>query len=69
VHQGLEESAGGQDDGAGAVLDSAPAANATDPIAFTGRSPEQVVTFIENEVEPIRRRYPMQRAVQCEVDV
>ena len=28
MHQGLEERAGGQDDGAGAVLDAAPAAHA-----------------------------------------
>ena len=40
-----------------------------DPAGFIGRSPEQVIAFIENEVEPIRRRYPTQRAMHCEVDV
>ena len=40
-----------------------------DPVRFVGRSPEQVTSFVENEVEPIRRRYPAQRAIRCDVDV
>ena len=40
-----------------------------DPTKFIGRAPEQVLTFIATEVEPIRRRYPEIRAVHQEVRV
>ncbi len=40
-----------------------------DPKKFIGRAPEQVMAFIANEVEPIRRRYPEIRGVQREVRV
>ena len=39
------------------------------PSRFIGRSAEQVVAFIEREVEPIRRKYPEQRGVREEIDV
>ncbi|MCA1685581.1 MAG: adenylosuccinate lyase, partial [Planctomycetia bacterium] len=39
------------------------------PSRFVGRSPEQVVAFIETEVEPIRLRYPDQRDGRCDIDV
>ena len=39
------------------------------PSRFIGRAPEQVVAFIEREVEPIRRRYPEQRGIRGEIDV
>jgi adenylosuccinate lyase len=29
-----------------------------DPTKFVGRAPEQVVTFVRNEVDPVRARYP-----------
>ena len=29
-----------------------------DPLRFVGRAPDQVEAFVEQEVEPIRRRYP-----------
>jgi adenylosuccinate lyase len=40
-----------------------------DPGRFVGRAPEQVVEFVEREVEPIRCRYPEYRAQRREVDV
>ena len=39
------------------------------PAHYVGLAPEQVVAFVEEEVEPIRRRYPSQRAIRCDVDV
>jgi adenylosuccinate lyase len=32
--------------------------NVMDPSRYVGRSPEQVVAFVDSEVEPIRQRYP-----------
>ena len=40
-----------------------------EPRQFVGRSPEQVLAFVENEVEPIRQRYPSIRAMRAEVHV
>ncbi len=40
-----------------------------DPAAFIGRAPAQVDEFIEQEVEPIRKRYPNLRALDNEVSV
>jgi adenylosuccinate lyase len=40
-----------------------------EPTRFVGRAPEQVEAFLAREVEPIRRRYPDQRAQRFEVDV
>ena len=40
-----------------------------DPSRFVGRAPEQVVAFIERQVEPIRKRYPAQRGVRSDLDV
>ncbi len=40
-----------------------------DPSRYVGRSPEQVAAFVEREVEPIRRRYPAERARRREIDV
>jgi len=40
-----------------------------DPIAFVGRSPEQVDQFIKTEVEPIRRKYPELRGQSGEVNL
>jgi adenylosuccinate lyase len=40
-----------------------------DPGRFVGRAPEQVVDFVDREVEPIRRRHPEHRAQRREVDV
>lgn len=40
-----------------------------DPKQFVGRSVEQVEAFLSSEVEPVRRRYPGQRAMRVEVDV
>jgi adenylosuccinate lyase len=39
------------------------------PAAFIGRAPAQVDEFIEQEVEPIRKRYPNLRALDNEVSV
>ncbi len=39
------------------------------PADFTGRSAEQVVHFLAEEVEPIRRRHPDQLAQRRDVDV
>ena len=44
-------------------------ASVLDASRFVGRSPEQVVSFIEREVEPIRSRYPNLRAMRFDVDV
>lgn len=41
----------------------------TDPTKFVGRAPEQVLSFIECEIEPIRARYPGIRSVRQEVRV
>lgn len=40
-----------------------------DPVKFVGRSPEQVLAFVEREVEPIRQRYPDQRGLRGDIDV
>lgn len=40
-----------------------------DPSRFVGRSPEQVLAFVESEVEPIRRRYPELRSQRRDLDV
>ncbi len=40
-----------------------------DSSRFVGRSPEQVVAFVESVVEPIRRRYPQLRAQSRDVHV
>jgi adenylosuccinate lyase len=40
-----------------------------DPVQYIGRAPEQVVAFIRTEVEPIRLRYPGQKARKREVHV
>lgn len=40
-----------------------------DPSRFVGRCPEQVVSFLETEVEPIRRHYPDRTAQRYEVEV
>ena len=40
-----------------------------DPSAYVGRAPEQVVAFVDREVEPIRCRYPEIRAARREVRV
>jgi adenylosuccinate lyase len=40
-----------------------------DASRFVGRSPEQVVAFIEHEVGPIRRRYPDCREMRFDVHV
>ncbi|MFO0908319.1 MAG: adenylosuccinate lyase [Isosphaeraceae bacterium] len=39
------------------------------PERFVGRSPEQVVAFIDSQVEPIRRRYPNRGPAQFDVEV
>lgn len=40
-----------------------------DPSRFTGRSAEQVVAFVEREVEPIRARHPQQRSARRDIHV
>jgi len=40
-----------------------------DPSKFTGRSAQQVVEFIEAEIEPIRRRYPGRTEARTEIHV
>jgi adenylosuccinate lyase len=44
-------------------------ATVIDPARFVGRAPEQVDSFVEREVEPIRRRFPALRAQTGELDV
>ena len=39
------------------------------PLDFVGRAPEQVDEFIEQEIEPIRRRYADQESLSVEVTV
>ena len=39
------------------------------PLDFVGRAPEQVDEFIEQEIEPIRRRYADQDSLSVEVTV
>jgi adenylosuccinate lyase len=40
-----------------------------DPSSFVGRAPEQVDAFIEQVVEPIRKRYAAQLGYQSELKV
>ncbi|SIN84103.1 adenylosuccinate lyase [Singulisphaera sp. GP187] len=40
-----------------------------DPLRFVGRAPEQVVDFVTNEVEPIRRAHPNLLGQKRDVDV
>src|SRR5262249_8718757 len=44
-------------------------ASVINPERFVGLAPQQVASFLEEVVEPIRRRYPMQRAQRREVHV
>jgi adenylosuccinate lyase len=40
-----------------------------DPTGFVGRAPEQVVAFVEREVEPILRRFPDRKPLRFEPEV
>lgn len=43
---------------------------ASDPLAFVGRAPEQVDDFMQNEIEPIRKRYAeVENAAEVELKV
>lgn len=43
--------------------------NVLEPGRYVGRSPEQVVSFLAREVDPIRQKYPEVKAVRSDLEV